>query len=40
MLSYKKITNFLKAAAISLNGTEELSPISEMVREKTKTMIR
>ena len=40
MLSYKKISNFLKAAAISLNGTAELSPISEMVREKAKTMIR
>ena len=39
MAIFETITNFLKAPTNSLNGTDEVCPTSELIRETTETMI-
>ena len=40
ILIYEKITNFLTAPPISLNGTAETGPTSALIRETAETMIQ
>ena len=40
ILIYQRITNFLRAPPILLNGAAEAGPTSELVTETVETMIR
>ena len=39
ILIYEKITNFLRVSRISLNGTAEAGPTSELITEIAEIMI-
>ena len=40
VLIFERVTNFLTAPQVSLNGTAEAGPTAELITETAETMIR